>query len=152
MRKIDKKFTQRIANGKVAQKFGYYGAIAPIAEYFQQHPDTYLVSEGANTLDIGRDMIGMQLPVIGSIRELGALWVLALVMQLLRWLKQENMLLRLMAIVHLVLMGWRLKRFVDISCRLRSLLSIMAEFITGSAKLFPINLDQLLLIQLQGMI
>lgn len=150
--KNDKKFTQRIANGKVAQKFGYYGAIAPIAEYFRQHPDTYLVSEGPNTLDIGRDMIGMQLPVIGSIRELGALWVLALVMQLLRWLKQENMLLRLMAIVHLVLMGWRLKRFVDISCRLRSLLSIMAEFITGSAKLFPINLDQLLLIQLQGMI
>ena len=37
-------------------------SIAPIAEYFQQHPDTYLVSEGANTLDIGRDMIGMQLP------------------------------------------------------------------------------------------
>lgn len=60
--KNDKKFAQRIANGKVAQKFGYYGAIAPIAEYFQQHPDTYLVSEGANTLDIGRDMIGMQLP------------------------------------------------------------------------------------------
>lgn len=61
-KKNDKKFAQRIANGKVAQKFGYYGAIAPIAEYFQQHPDTYLVSEGANTLDIGRDMIGMQLP------------------------------------------------------------------------------------------
>lgn len=60
--KNDKKFAQRIANGKVAQKFGYYGAIVPIAEYFQQHPDTYLVSEGANTLDIGRDMIGMQLP------------------------------------------------------------------------------------------
>ena len=28
----------------------------------QKHPDTYLVSEGANTLDIGRDLIGMQKP------------------------------------------------------------------------------------------
>lgn len=60
--KNDAKFARKIADGKVAQEFGYYGAIAPIAEYFKEHPDTYLVSEGANTLDIGRDMIGMQLP------------------------------------------------------------------------------------------
>jgi oxalyl-CoA decarboxylase len=28
----------------------------------QKHPDTYIVSEGANTLDIGRNLIGMQKP------------------------------------------------------------------------------------------
>lgn len=57
----DDKFAKRISKGKTNPKFGYYGAIEPINEYFQKHPDTYLVSEGANTLDIGRDMIGMQL-------------------------------------------------------------------------------------------
>ena len=34
----------------------------PIQEYFEKHPDTYLVSEGANTLDIGRNLIAMKLP------------------------------------------------------------------------------------------
>ena len=28
----------------------------------QKHPDTYIVSEGANTLDIGRNLFGMQKP------------------------------------------------------------------------------------------
>lgn len=28
----------------------------------QKHPDTYIVSEGANTLDIGRNLIDMQKP------------------------------------------------------------------------------------------
>ncbi|WP_251547389.1 oxalyl-CoA decarboxylase [Limosilactobacillus caecicola] len=58
----DEKFAQRIAKGETNPKFGYYGAIEPIKEYFLQHPDTYLVSEGANTLDIGRNMIDMKLP------------------------------------------------------------------------------------------
>ncbi|WP_289460588.1 oxalyl-CoA decarboxylase [Lactobacillus intestinalis] len=60
--KNDAKFANRISAGETNPEFGYYGAIEPINEYFQKHPDTYLVSEGANTLDIGRDMIGMQLP------------------------------------------------------------------------------------------
>ncbi|MFR0611222.1 oxalyl-CoA decarboxylase [Limosilactobacillus balticus] len=60
--KNDAKFAERIAAGKTNPKFGYYGAIEPIAEYFKEHPDTYIVSEGANTLDIGRNMVGMQLP------------------------------------------------------------------------------------------
>lgn len=60
--KNDGKFAKRITAGKTNPLFGYYGAIEPIAEYFKKHPDTYLVSEGANTLDIGRDMIGMELP------------------------------------------------------------------------------------------
>ena len=60
--KNDEKFAQRIEQGKTKPEFGFYAAIDPIKEYFEQHPETYLVSEGANTLDIGRDMIGIQLP------------------------------------------------------------------------------------------
>lgn len=58
----DEKFSKRVAAGETNPKFGYYGTIEPIKEYFLQHPETYLVSEGANTLDIGRDMIDMKLP------------------------------------------------------------------------------------------
>lgn len=56
------KFAKRVEAGETNAKFGYYGALEPIKEYFLQHPDTYLVSEGANTLDIGRNMIDMKLP------------------------------------------------------------------------------------------
>ena len=60
--KNDAKFAKRLAAGKTDPKFGYYGALLPIQEYFEKHPDTYLVSEGANTLDIGRNLIAMKLP------------------------------------------------------------------------------------------
>ena len=40
--KNDAKFAKRIAAGQTNPKFGYYGAIEPINEYFQKHPDTYL--------------------------------------------------------------------------------------------------------------
>ena len=58
----DEKFSKRVSAGETNPKFGYYGALEPIKEYFLQNPDTYLVSEGANTLDIGRNMIDMKLP------------------------------------------------------------------------------------------
>lgn len=41
---------------------GYYGALAPIKELIKKNPDTYLVSEGANTLDIGRNVIDIFKP------------------------------------------------------------------------------------------
>lgn len=56
------KMAKRISAAKASDKFGFYGAMAPIKEYFHAHPETYLVSEGANTLDIGRNVIDMQLP------------------------------------------------------------------------------------------
>lgn len=56
------KFAKRVEAGETNAKFGYYGALEPIKEYFLKNPDTYLVSEGANTLDIGRNMIDMKLP------------------------------------------------------------------------------------------
>lgn len=56
------KFAKRVEAGKTNAKFGYYGTLEPIKEYFLKNPDTYLVSEGANTLDIGRNMVDMKLP------------------------------------------------------------------------------------------
>ena len=58
----DAKFAKRVEAGETNAKFGYYGTREPIKEYFLKNPDTYLVSEGANTLDIGRNMIDMKLP------------------------------------------------------------------------------------------
>ncbi|MBP2058283.1 oxalyl-CoA decarboxylase [Lactobacillus colini] len=56
------KFAQRIEEAKERASLGFYSAIEPIDELMKEHPDTYLVSEGANTLDIGRNLIGMQQP------------------------------------------------------------------------------------------
>lgn len=58
----NEKFAKRIQASFTAPKFGYYAAISPINDLMQKHPDTYIVSEGANTLDIGRDLINMNLP------------------------------------------------------------------------------------------
>lgn len=41
---------------------GYYGAMRPIKDLVKRNPDTYIVSEGANTLDIGRDVIDIFKP------------------------------------------------------------------------------------------
>ncbi len=41
---------------------GFYGVLGPIKELIAQNPDTYLVSEGANTLDIGRNVIDILKP------------------------------------------------------------------------------------------
>ena len=56
------RFAKRVEAGETNAKFGYYGTLEPIKEYFLKNPDTYLVSEGANTLDIGRNMVDMKLP------------------------------------------------------------------------------------------
>ncbi len=60
--KNNTKFAKRISASEAKSTLGYYSAIEPINYLMQKHPDTYLVSEGANTLDIGRDLIGMQKP------------------------------------------------------------------------------------------
>lgn len=61
-KKNNTKFAKRISASEAKSTLGYYSAIEPINDLMQKHPDTYLVSEGANTLDIGRDLIGMQKP------------------------------------------------------------------------------------------
>lgn len=58
----NEKFAKRIAASEAKPTLGFYSAIEPINDLMQKHPDTYIVSEGANTLDIGRNLIGMQKP------------------------------------------------------------------------------------------
>ncbi|PFG18970.1 oxalyl-CoA decarboxylase [Serinibacter salmoneus] len=41
---------------------GYFGALGVLKKAIDAEPDTYLVSEGANTLDIGRNVIDIHLP------------------------------------------------------------------------------------------
>lgn len=61
-KKNNDKFSARISASEAKPTLGYYSAIEPINDLMQKHPDTYIVSEGANTLDIGRNLIGMQKP------------------------------------------------------------------------------------------
>ena len=56
------KFAKRIADSEAKPTLGFYSVIEPINDLMQKHPDTYIVSEGTNTLDIGRNLIGMQKP------------------------------------------------------------------------------------------
>lgn len=56
------KMCKLLEDGINNAKFGFYAALSPIKKYFSNNPDTYLISEGPNTLDIGRNMIDMQLP------------------------------------------------------------------------------------------
>lgn len=60
--KNNTKFAKRISASEAKPTLGYYSAIEPINDLLQKHPDTYIVSEGANTLDIGRNLISMQKP------------------------------------------------------------------------------------------
>ena len=61
-KKNNDKFAARISASEAKPTLGYYSAIEPINDFMQKHPDTYIVSEGANTLDIGRNLVGMQKP------------------------------------------------------------------------------------------
>ncbi|CDI64312.1 Oxalyl-CoA decarboxylase [Lactobacillus helveticus CIRM-BIA 101] len=61
-KKNNDKFAARISASEAKPTLGYYSAIEPINDLMQKHPDTYIISEGANTLDIGRNLVGMQKP------------------------------------------------------------------------------------------
>ncbi|PWJ27449.1 oxalyl-CoA decarboxylase [Branchiibius hedensis] len=41
---------------------GFYGALKVLKQVFQDFPETYLVNEGANTLDMTRDIVDMHKP------------------------------------------------------------------------------------------
>lgn len=56
------KMSKRCEAGRDREPMGFYGALLPIKELIAEHPDTYLVSEGANTLDMGRDIIDILQP------------------------------------------------------------------------------------------
>lgn len=44
------------------QPMRFYGALRAIRDVLHEHPDAYVVNEGANTLDLARNVIDMQLP------------------------------------------------------------------------------------------
>ncbi len=44
------------------EPMGFYGALRAVRDVLADHPDAYLVNEGANTLDLTRDVIDMHKP------------------------------------------------------------------------------------------
>lgn len=52
--------TQRLADDPRPMRF--YNALRPIREFVKDHPEVYLVNEGANALDITRNVVEMALP------------------------------------------------------------------------------------------
>lgn len=54
------KMAQRLAAKPVPLNF--FAALAAVDRVVQRHPEAYLVSEGANTLDVGRNLIGIERP------------------------------------------------------------------------------------------
>lgn len=56
----DAKMSARLAENPHPMRF--YNALSAISSVLQQHPDVYLVNEGANALDLARNVIEMELP------------------------------------------------------------------------------------------
>lgn len=55
-----KKMAARLAARPVPLNF--FAALGAVSRVVQDHPEAYIVSEGANTLDVGRNLIDMALP------------------------------------------------------------------------------------------
>jgi oxalyl-CoA decarboxylase len=58
--KNDAKMQQRLAEDPHPMRF--HNALRAVRDVLQQHPEVYLVNEGANALDVARNVIDMQLP------------------------------------------------------------------------------------------
>lgn len=56
------KMAKAMSTADTKYPMGFYGVLKPIKELIAANPDTYLVSEGANTLDIGRNVIDILQP------------------------------------------------------------------------------------------
>lgn len=56
IQKISQKYAQH------TEPMGFYEALHILKQQIDKEPDTYLVSEGANTLDLGRNIIDIHLP------------------------------------------------------------------------------------------
>lgn len=56
----DAKMNARLAENPHPMRF--YNALGAISSVLQKHPDVYLVNEGANALDLARNVIEMELP------------------------------------------------------------------------------------------
>ncbi|MGD9618469.1 MAG: oxalyl-CoA decarboxylase [Mycolicibacterium sp.] len=56
------KMAARLRVAATAEPMKFLGALRAIDDVLSQHPDVYLVNEGANALDLARNMIGMRRP------------------------------------------------------------------------------------------
>lgn len=56
----DAKMRERLAEDPHPMRF--YNALGAIRAVLQENPDTYVVNEGANALDLARNVIGMEVP------------------------------------------------------------------------------------------
>jgi oxalyl-CoA decarboxylase len=56
------KMAKRLTASSTAHPMPFLGALAAIADVLAEHPEAYLVNEGANALDQARSAIGMRVP------------------------------------------------------------------------------------------
>ncbi len=56
------KMATRLEGAKAAHPMKFLGALQAVREVLKENPETYVVNEGANALDLARNTIGMQLP------------------------------------------------------------------------------------------
>ncbi|WP_247615531.1 oxalyl-CoA decarboxylase [Streptomyces tagetis] len=56
------KMAERLAAARTAHPMKFLGALQVIRDILHEHPETYLVNEGANALDLARNTIGMRVP------------------------------------------------------------------------------------------
>jgi oxalyl-CoA decarboxylase len=56
------KMAKRLEAAKTAHPMKFVGALQAIRDVLSENPETYVVNEGANALDLARNTIGMQLP------------------------------------------------------------------------------------------
>ncbi|MEZ7003035.1 oxalyl-CoA decarboxylase [Streptomyces sp. SCSIO 75703] len=56
------KMAERLAAARTAHPMKFLGALQVIRDILHEHPETYLVNEGANALDLARNTIGMHVP------------------------------------------------------------------------------------------
>ncbi|MER5915703.1 oxalyl-CoA decarboxylase [Streptomyces sp. NPDC001982] len=56
------KMTGRIKAAETAHPMKFLGALQAVREVLHEHPDAYVVNEGANALDFARNVLDMQVP------------------------------------------------------------------------------------------
>jgi oxalyl-CoA decarboxylase len=56
------KMAKRLEAARTAHPMRFLGALGSIRDVLAEHPEAYVVNEGANTLDLTRNTVGMQVP------------------------------------------------------------------------------------------
>jgi oxalyl-CoA decarboxylase len=56
------KMAKRLADARTAHPMKFLGALQSIRDVLAEHPEAYVVNEGANALDLTRNTVGMRVP------------------------------------------------------------------------------------------